>query len=227
MNLSILFLLFLNVNAFINKRIMIKRQTIKLNTIHIQPLKTIALYNITNEQKKQIKSHIDNRFTMEPVYLNDNIVDCIGLTLYKYNTSTNSTLNYKCQVFAYVKDKHTNKKGQYILQSTEYNYGLNVEKDTVMCSFCGSNFNYTSMISYFQDIFDVSFYSNYNYFDFIYENNKMYMNLRNDAHLNNNIRYPEYKYMSYLKYNNMLWQKANLIIYYKNKFDYELIDEVI
>ena len=55
----------------------------------------------------------------------------------------------------------------------------------------------------------------------------MYVNLRNDTHLNNNIRYPEYKYMSYLKYNNMLWQKANLIIYYKNKFDYELIDEVI
>lgn len=218
--MKLLFILISCINGFIiNKYI---RFNTKLNSLlHIHPSKTIAYYLLNHENKQKINLILNNRFTIEPLYINNKINDYIGITLIKYNTTDNSTIIYKNQLFVYTKDNKTNKIGQYILESTEYNYGLFIAKESILCSFYSNNNNYTCMISYSQDILDIKYYSNYNYFDFIYENDKLYMNVKENTNINNLIYYPEYKYDSLLTYNNMYWKNSDMIIYYKNSFYYK------
>jgi hypothetical protein len=223
MKLITLFILFIQMDAFINKYIHLNRNKnrIKLkSSFNIQPYRTIAFYKLDSIQKTLISKSINDRFIMKPIYINDNITDYLGLTLFKYNTSQIDSISYKCQLFVYVKDTMTNLYGQYILESVEYKNGLYIEKNCVLCSFYSNNSNYYSHISYYQNIYDSSFFNNYNYFDFIYENETYYKNTKNSSILNNIIRYPMTIYISKLKYKDIIWLEADQIIYYKNSFNY-------
>ena len=190
------------------------------STLNIQPLKTIAYYRLDIDKKNLITKSINDRFLIQPIYINDNITDYLGLTLFKYNTSETNILSYKCQLFVYVKDTLTDKCGQYILESVDYKHGLYIDLECVLCSFYINNTNYFSYISYYQNKYDIQFYNNYNYFDFIYDNGIYYKNINNNNILNNIIRYPQSKYISQLKYKDMIWSIADQIIYYKNSFNY-------
>jgi len=215
-----IYILFIQTYAFINKSVLnnINRNILKAS-INIQPFKTIAFYKLNTDQKKLISKSINKRFIIEPIHIDNNLTEYLGLTLFKYNTSDSNRLSYKCQLFVYVKDIETNLLGQYILESVEYKDGLYIDNECVLCSFYCNNSNYFSFISYHQHKYDIYYYNNYNYFDFIYENKTYYKNINNDS-ISNIIRYPHSRYISQLNYKNMIWNEANLIIYYKNSFNY-------
>jgi hypothetical protein len=218
MKLINLFILFIQTYSFINK-ILLNKSRIKLrSSLDIQPFKTIAFYKLNTDQKNLISKSIDNRFIIKPIHINNNVSEYLGLTLFKYNTSLIDS--YKCQLFVYVKDTKTNLYGQYILESADYKNGLHIDKECIICSFYSNNTNYFCCFSYCQYIFDIHFFDNYNYIDFIYENETYYKNIRNISTFNSVIRYPMNQYISQLKYKDMYWQEADLIIYYKNSFNY-------
>ena len=194
--------------------------------LNILPSKTVAFYKLNNDQANEISKLIDKNYKLEPLYLNTNISYYLGLTFYKYNTTTNNNLTYACKLFVNVINIHTRLCGEYILESTEYKNGLYIDQYSIICSFYGNNLNYYCHISYLHDNLDISYYNNCNYYNYIVDDNILYINTDNDTILNNIARYPEYTYISQLKYKNMYWHEAELILYYKKGYNY-IIDEKV
>ena len=217
-----LILIFLNIAVGFNLKYKY-RYNFRLRSsqcLTIQPLKTIALFKLNEEQVEQISTMIDNRFKLEPIYLDLNVSHYLGITVYKYNTTMNKDFTYTCKLFVNVINIDTKLCGQYILESIDYKKGLFIDQHSIICSFYGSNPNYYCYLSYLQDPLDISYYNNYNYYNYIIDNDISYINLDNDTQFNNIARFPEYTYISQLKYKNMYWSKADIILYYKNSYDY-------
>jgi hypothetical protein len=218
-----LFIIYLTaVCGLIHKFNILNRNTKLKSSLNILPSKTIAYYRLDINQKNEIAKSINTRFEFEPIYIDQNLTYYLCLTLVDYKLD--NILDSKCQLFVYVKDKETNKYGQYILESTRYNNGLYINLETIMRSFYSNNSNYYAYISYYQNRLDINYYNNINYFDFIYENCTYYKN--NNLIKSNMMFYPEYQHVSQLKYKNYMWYTADLIIYYKNDCNYTIIDVI-
>jgi len=188
------------------------------NKLEIYPFSTIIYYKLTDIQRDSIKQMIDDRFEMVETNIQVEPAYYLGLTLYKQKNVTH--VDSYCKIFIYVKDKLLETYGQYILETTLYENGLHIDDNNLMCSFYSNNINYSAYVSYYQYYYDARYYTSYNYFDFIYENKQSYINTHRQS--TNIIFFPEYHYMTQLKYKDMYWKKAEQIIYFKNSFNYEL-----
>ena len=226
--MRLLFLLQIIVGFTIKPRLFYRQKLksiIKSNLLYIQPQKTVAYFRLNDNQLNQISTIINTRYKIEPIFINTNFSYYLGLTLYKYNTTLNNNFIFTCKIFVYVQDIQNKLYGQYILESSEYS-DLYIDHKSVLCSFYGYNSNYNCCMSYLRNKLDYSFYNNYNYFDFMIENNIYYLNSKNNTQLNNNIRCSKYIYISQLKYKDMYWDQADQIIYYDNNYVYnQIIDE--
>ena len=206
------FLLYFNISfGFISKNKLFYRDFSIKSLLNIQPFKTIAYYKLQPEQKNKIANLINNRFIMEPITTNNE-----SPTFYLGITLTNYLNLNKYQLFVDVKDIETNMYGQYIIESIEYKN--NIRQESILCSFYYNN-DYYCHFSYYRDYYDTN-HNNHYYFDFIYENNTFYKNILNNTQFNNIIKKPNNVFISQLKYKNMSWYNADIILYYINSFTY-------
>ena len=214
----LLSMLYLQSNGFLQKNILYKYHSNRLfssinNLYQIKPYNTIIYYELNNEKKIEIQNEINKIINNKYIINTNNIY----ISLYDYSDEYNHQNNCKCQIFVYVHDIQNNLDGQYILKTKEYN---KINTESLINSFYENNKEFYISFSYYKNYLDNVNYINDIKFDFIYEKEQPY--LLNIANMCDKISYtPSYTYTSELKYKNIVWNKSNKIIYYKNSFYYK------